>query len=178
MDSWLRSLTARRAIAIAIGPGILAVGFDAWISHLVGKPLSHSAQYVPVAYAAIAAVLVMAAAIPRLAEPVFIWTMRIMGVLGVLVGVSGTWFHVRWLVESLEEPVTREALEELLPVAPPIFAPAAFAGIGVLLLALGSRSLIIRLRTGAHDSSDATENVVTLRSDDEAPTGTGGARSS
>ncbi len=179
MRKWLDSLTAKRAISIALGPGILAIGVDAWIAHLVGKPLSHPAQYVPIAYAPIATLLVLAVAVPKLSEAVFTWTMRAMGALGVLIGIAGTWFHLRWLLGQLEGPITQEALEELLPVAPPLFAPAAFAGLGLLLVALGSRSLLIRFQIGSRSISDAEPGtVVPIRTGEpEAPTGTGSTRS-
>jgi hypothetical protein len=146
-NEWWKQLNAQRFIALVLGPGLLAMGLDAAVEHIAGRrEMVLPAQYIPVLFAPLACAGVMAFAGPGLAAAVFRVAMRAVGAVGVGVGLVGTGFHVRGLMRLLEGgPVTLEGLEAALAVAPPLFAPGAFAGIGAVLWLLGNPALVIRL---------------------------------
>ncbi|HYX90122.1 MAG TPA: hypothetical protein VE782_01065, partial [Myxococcaceae bacterium] len=85
---------------------------------------------------------------PRTRGP-FAWTARIFGASGVLVGLTGTVLHLRALISELKGDYTWPSLEGGLSVAPPVFAPLAFAGVGALLFFLPSARVLIRIRIGS-----------------------------
>lgn len=144
LGRWMRGLTARRGIALAIGPGLLTVALDAAIAHFADKSMRHPAQLVPVLFGPVAMVALLGAAIPRVSFRTFRRAVRAVGALGVGVGLTGTGFHLLALWKLLEgAPVTREALLAALAVAPPVFAPGAFAGVGVIVWLLGSPRLTL-----------------------------------
>jgi hypothetical protein len=62
---------------------------------------------------------------------------QVVGVLGMVVGLAGIYFHGRSILEDLEgEKMAMKVIGKIMKDAPPLFAPAAFAGIGLLLLTL------------------------------------------
>lgn len=144
---WLKQLNAQRALALAIGPGLIPLGLDAAVSHLAGRSgLVLPAQYIPVLFAPAACLALMAFAAPRLGPSPFRLAVRIVGAAGIAVGMLGTGFHVRALLRLLESsPLSLEGLDAALAVAPPLFAPGAFAGIGAVLWIIGNPRLTIRL---------------------------------
>ena len=148
MQEWIHHLNAKRGIALGIGPGLLALGADAGISHFAGgRPMAHVAQLVPLCYAPLACGALLGAALPRLSLRWFRLALRLVGIAGALVGAVGSGFHVRALLRLLEgEPLSLENLNAALAVAPPLFAPAAFLGIGVLLAVVASPRVNIRFR--------------------------------
>jgi hypothetical protein len=147
VTQWLEQLNAQRAIALAIGPGLVAIGLDAAISHIAGRrELVLPAQYIPVLFAPAACLALIAFAVPRLGPALFGFAVRAVGVAGIAVGLLGTGFHVRALLRLLEgSPLSLDGLEAALAVAPPLFAPGAFVGIGAVLWMIGNPSLVIRL---------------------------------
>ncbi|MFN7132920.1 MAG: hypothetical protein ACK4N5_12635, partial [Myxococcales bacterium] len=149
MASWLQSLTPKRVVTVALAPGFLALGIDAAISHhMLGEP-SAPLQYVPVVYSAAAMLVLLAVAVPRLSEALFAWSLRIVGGLGVLTGLGGTWLHLAVVLDTFkrnEDERTRELFDQILSTAPPVFAPAAFAGVGALLIVLASPRLHMRVK--------------------------------
>ena len=149
LGRWMHGLTARRGIALAIGPGLLTVALDAAIAHFAEKTMRSPMQLVPVLFGPAALVVLLGAAVPRLPFIAFRRVVRAVGVAGVLVGLAGTGFHLLALWRLLEgAPITRDALIAALAVAPPVFAPGAFAGIGVIVWLLGSPRLTLGFDVG------------------------------
>lgn len=148
---WLVQHT-HRAVALLIAPGLLALAFDSGVAHYVGKDGSHPGQGVPVAFG-IAAAAAIAIAVFALKRPTFGWTLRAVGALSVLVGGAGTVFHGLALWEDLAGGgFTASALEDALFAAPPLLAPAAFAGIGALLWVLVSPHLRLGVVLGRREA--------------------------
>ena len=140
LKEWLVQHT-RRVVAALVAPGLLALAFDSGVAHYVGKDGSHPGQGVPVAFGVAAAMAVLIAVFV-MKRPTFGWTLRAVGAISVVVGAAGSFFHGMALWESLAEGgFTAAALEDALFAAPPLLAPAAFAGIGALLWVLVSPSL-------------------------------------
>jgi hypothetical protein len=162
--AWIRRNT-RKAVALAIGPGLLFLALDAGISHFVGKDDSTPMQYVPVYYGMLGALLLIIAAFPR-SRTFFAVMARLVGVAGVVVGLLGTWFHIHALLEDMKGTYDWPTLQGSLATTPPVFAPLAFAGVGALIFALASPKLLLRYRIGK--SGKGGTNVVPLNGDDRA----------
>lgn len=150
---WARR-NSRKAIALAVAPGLLALAFDAAVSHFAGKDFDNKLQVVPVVYGVLGAVVMSLLCIPK-SRGVFAWTARIVGALGVLVGVTGSVFHMLRLFKELGGHYSASAWEGALSVAPPLLAPLGFAGVGALLFLLPSRMLLLRLRVGSPPASSS-----------------------
>lgn len=144
---WLTQHT-RRVATLILAPGLLALAFDSGVAHYIGKDGSHPGQGVPVAFGIAAAALLMLAAL-LLKKVTFGWTLRVVGLLSVLVGGAGTVFHglALW-TEFAAKGFTAAALEDALYAAPPLLAPGAFVGIGALLWVLVSPRLELRVILG------------------------------
>lgn len=131
----VQQLGARRLLPLVLAPGMLTLAFDAWVAHYAGGAGDAPAQIIPVVYGAIAAVVLGIAGLVPLADRAYVRTLASVGVLGLLVGAGGTFFHALSFIETCSgEPITFRAIKRALGLSPPQFAPSAFAGVGVLLL--------------------------------------------
>jgi hypothetical protein len=144
---WARR-NSRRALALVLAPGLLALAFDAAVAHWAGKDFDNRLQAVPVAYGVVGCLVMMAACVPR-SRALFAWTARLVGAAGMLTGVAGTVFHVMKWWEELGGQYSASSLEGAFSVAPPLLAPLGFAGVGALLFFLPSARLLLRLRVGS-----------------------------
>ncbi|MGA9521312.1 MAG: hypothetical protein WBV82_07600 [Myxococcaceae bacterium] len=151
--AWIRQNTAR-AVALAIAPGLLTLAIDAWIEHFVSGSGDLPLQWAPVFYGAAAAVLLGIVVMLRSQAP-FAFAARIVGVLGVIVGVSGTTLHLLPLFKDMDGKYDWSTLQGSLGVSPPVFAPLAFAGIGALVFILASPKLQLRYNIGSASTDDA-----------------------
>lgn len=140
---WFRTLNTKRLVALGIGPGALALGLDAGIAHFAGREMRHPAQLTPVVFGIAACLALGAAAFPRLTAAHFRTLARWVGGAAAVVGLVGTGFHLHALWFILDGDLTMSGLAAALAVAPPLFAPAGFAGIGALVWALGNPKLEI-----------------------------------
>lgn len=147
LKKWWSELELKRLAVLVVGPGLLALGVDAWISHFAGKDEgSAPAQYIPVYYAPIATMLAVAWAFPKLKPRTFQLGLILIGVTAMLVGALGTVLHFVPLWKDLaDEKMSWEAIQGALSLAPPLFAPLGFAGVGGLLLALAHPRLTLAL---------------------------------
>jgi len=147
IGSWLNTLETKRILALMVGPGALALGVDAAISHFAGREMRNPAQLTPITYGVVACIALVAAAVPKLTAAHFRRALRWVGGAGLLVGLVGTAFHAHALWVILQgEPITLHALVNALAVAPPIFAPAGFAAIGALVWALANPRVTINVQ--------------------------------
>lgn len=147
IGTWLSTLDTKRTLALMVGPGALALGVDAAISHFAGREMRNPAQLTPITYGVVACIALVAAAVPKLTAAHFRRALRWVGGAGLLVGLVGTAFHAHALWVILQgEPITLHALVNALAVAPPLFAPAGFAGIGALVWALGNPRVTINVQ--------------------------------
>lgn len=159
---WVRRNT-RRAVALALAPGLVALAFDAAIAHWAGKDFDNKVQAVPVVYGLAGFLLVTLVCIPR-SRTVFAWTARLVGGLGVLIGITGTVIHVHKLLEEIKGDFSAAGIEGGFSVAPPLLAPLGFAGIGAVLLLLPSAKLLLRLRVGKPTATvTGTAEVIALQ---------------
>ena len=143
----VKKINAKRALALAVAPGVLGLGLDAAISHFAEREMAHPAQLIPVSFAPLATLALLFFAAPHRGAELFRKGMRWVGAAATLVGMVGTGFHVRALVRLLEGgPLSFAGLKAALAVAPPLFAPGGFAAVGLLVWALGSPRLAIELK--------------------------------
>lgn len=162
LKKWWNELDLKRLAVLVIGPGLLALGVDAWISHFAGKDDgSAAAQYIPVYYAPIATMLAVAWAFPRLKPRTFQIGLVVLGLSAIVVGLLGTVLHLVPLWEDMaDEKLTWAALQGALSLAPPVFAPLSFAGVGALLLVLAHPRLMISLlpKAGANAQTNLSQH--------------------
>jgi hypothetical protein len=160
LKKWWAELDLKRLAVLVVGPGLLALGVDAWISHFAGKDEgSAPAQYIPVYYAPIATVLAIAWAFPKLKPKLFQVGMMVLGITAIAIGLLGTVLHFVPLWKDLsDEKMSWEAIQGALSLAPPVFAPLGFAGVGGLLLVLSHPRLMINLlpKNAALEASQRT----------------------
>src|SRR2546430_13057141 len=103
MLTLIKKLETKRMLAMGIGPGLIGLGLDAAVSHFAGKSgLVVPPQYVPVLFAPLACVAMLAFAMPKVKAKVFSVAMRAVGAAGALVGLLGSGFHVRALLRLME----------------------------------------------------------------------------
>ncbi len=166
LKRWFAALDAKRVATLLLGPGFLMLGADAWIGHLAGKDEVESPlQWVPVFFAPAAAVLLVAWALPALNSGLFRGGLFVVGLLGVLTGAAGTFFHAGKLREDLaDETLTWPAVQGALALAPPLFAPLAFLGVGALLCLLSHPRVLVGLapKAPAFSGSGSGDEAGTL----------------
>jgi hypothetical protein len=155
---WVRR-NSRKAVALALAPGLVALAFDAAIGHWAGKDFDNRIQAIPVLYGLIGFVLMTSVCIPR-SRAVFAWTARLVGGAGVLIGLVGTVLHSLALLEELQGQYTLASFEGAFSVAPPLLAPLGFTGVGAVMFLLPSARLLLRLRVGRPPSVSTTSAEV------------------
>lgn len=153
--SWARR-HSRRAIALAMLPGLVLLGGDAAIAHFMGTENDLPLQYVPVIYAVAAIVLLLIAVVPR-SRAFFSWTARICGGAGVIVGLVGLVYHLLALKSALEGDYSWANLQGTINNCPPLGAPLGFTGLGALIFFLPSTRLLLRLKVGKPVAKPATK---------------------
>jgi hypothetical protein len=135
---WFMALPVRRKILFFLSGGMLTLVFDAFIAHFswsAGR--MHWTQAIPVAYGLIAAVALGAAVVLPAAIRRDDLIAKMVGALGLIIGTVGMALHSKALLESLEgESLSLVVVGKAMALAPPLFAPAAFAGVGFLLVTL------------------------------------------
>ena len=146
--TWFKELGLKRKLALVLAPGVAAIGLDAGIAHFAGRPAHHPAQLAPVLFAPVAVALLGWAGHAALGEVALRRVLRAVGALGIFVGGAGTAFHLLALARLMEAPFRVSDLAAALAVAPPLFAPGAFAGLGALIWVLGNP----RLELAIHDA--------------------------
>ena len=143
----MKALEPKQTAVLALAPGVLAVALDVAIAHFAGREMVNPAQLLPVTVAPAAAIVLLVGAAKRG------WltrAMRIGGAALAVLGTVGTGFHLRALLRLLTgagEKLTWQGLQAALAVAPPLFAPGAFLGLGVVVLLLASPRVEVGLRS-------------------------------
>ena len=160
---WTRQNTIR-AVALAIAPGLLMLGLDAWMEHILENDGDKPLQWAPIYFGPAAALLLSIVAVVR-SRAAFAWVARITGVIGVIVGVGGTVLHLLPLFADMNGKYDWATFRGSLSMAPPLFAPLAFAGIGALVFILASPKLQIRYNIGR--SSNENGEVLSVAEDKE-----------
>jgi hypothetical protein len=139
MIRWFKDLPARRKVLLFLFPGMLTLVWDAFFAHwsFAKAAMPHWTQYIPVVYGVLAFVALAAATLLPMPPKTSIRLCQATGVVGLLVGAGGIYFHGMNLLESLQgETLSFVTIGKAVKLAPPIFAPAAFAGIGLLIICL------------------------------------------
>ncbi len=164
LQPWVRRNT-RRLICLALAPGLVSLAFEAYVGHYAGTTKSGASawQPVPIWFGLGGAVLLLA--LCALKPAAFRVGVRVVGVIALVIGLVGVGFHVWSFVADVVDKGLlgmsgEEFYDELdtsLGVAPPAFAPGAFALVGLILYALGSRSVLLRWRlpSGKHQDRRA-----------------------
>jgi hypothetical protein len=138
-----------RIVALFVGLTLFSLAIDSAIGHFAGKSADNPLQLAPVMIGLIGGMLLSVAAHPGLPLKVFRVLVRVVGGPAVLAGAAGVGYHGRALwMDLADEALSVASLEGVLSVGPPLLAPAAFLGVGMLLWALGSPSLHVFWQPG------------------------------
>jgi hypothetical protein len=135
---WALALPLQRKILVFLAGGMVTLVFDAFVAHFSWKNLTMKwTQTIPIIYGLSAAVALAVAALFALPRRVHDRLVLVVGLLGMAVGLTGITFHSLTLAENLEgESLAILSVGKALSLSAPLFAPAAFAGVGLLLVAL------------------------------------------
>ena len=135
---WALDLPLQRKILVFLAGGMVSLVFDAFVAHFSWNNLTMRwTQTIPIIYGLLSSVALAVAAL--FALPAKLHTRLVMGVgaVGMAVGLTGVTLHGITVLENMEgEPLALLAIGKALNLAAPLFAPAAFAGVGLLLIAL------------------------------------------
>lgn len=133
-----QGLPARRKVWLFLSGGMLTLVFDAFIAHFSWSALTMKwTQALPVFYGLVAALGLGAAAVAPMHGKTRDRIAMAIGAIGMVIGVVGMGLHGYSLYEGFEgEASTLKTIGKALKLGPPLFAPAAFAGVGFLLLTL------------------------------------------
>lgn len=158
----LLQMDAKRLFALAIGPGLLALGVDAWISHFVGKE-GEGLQWVPVIFAPLGMLVALAWGAVRMNPRAFRWGLTLLGLSCAVVGLWGTGLHVQVIWADLaDETFNWASIQGALGSGPPLFAPMAFAGVGGLIALIAQPLLELRLNRGNQTAPLVSAPVVVV----------------
>lgn len=137
-------LGEKRIVVLALAGGVLALGLDSLISHFANTEDHSTPQWIPVILSPATALLLLVAAFSDPTRGLFRGLLRASGWVNVLVGLAGTYFHLKETLRHFEgEEFGWEKLRDVLAVAPPGFAPGGFAGIGLMLVLVASPRLTL-----------------------------------
>lgn len=126
-------------IASLVAAGFFALTFDVVVGHFADRTIEHSAQ-VPGALAPFVCGLIVLLAV-FVAKKSSAWFRRLTlgsGVVSLVTGGAGAWFHVAGFADDLAGEVSWESLLDALSVAPPLLAPLAFVALGAVLIAMNA----------------------------------------
>jgi hypothetical protein len=138
MAGWFAGLGVRRKVVLAAAGGLMTLWLEAFVGHVAGNPHVRWEQFIPLVYGAVAVVALSVAALMPGPRPALDRLVTVVGAVGIGVGLAGTFFHGRAFVGNMAgETVTAHHVLRALSIGPPLFAPAAFAGVGLLLVVLG-----------------------------------------
>src|SRR5688572_21062703 len=102
----MKPLSAKRFAILSTVPAFMLLGVDAAIGHFAGKDGGVWQQLIPVVFGAGAACALLAGALPEggaAGRRILRRIARAVGGASVLVGLTGTWFHARPLLEDLAD---------------------------------------------------------------------------
>lgn len=135
---WFLGLPTHRKVLLVLAPGMVTLIFDAFVAHWSwSRADMHWNQWPPVLYGVYATVGMAVLALWQCRGKTENRHLIAMGILGIIVGTAGVYFHVIELLASLEgEEMTVVAIGKTIALSPPVFAPAAFSGVGLLLMVL------------------------------------------
>jgi hypothetical protein len=138
MIRWFKALPTYRKVVLFLAGGMVSLVFDAFVAHFQWNNRTMKwNQTIPVVYGLVALVALAVVALVPLRGRRSIRLGQAIGALGILVGGAGVFFHGKSLFNDLDaDSLGIVAIGKLLASGPPLFAPSAFAGVGLLLLTL------------------------------------------
>jgi hypothetical protein len=144
MIRWFMNLPAHRKVLLLLSGGMLTLVFDAFVDHFKWTRAAEQGllagmnwnQWIPIFYGLISAVLLAAPALRQLEPRLETRLLLGVGIVGLVVGHAGMFFHLLRIWDALPDERTISEIGKTLKDEPPIFAPAAFAGVGLLLVFL------------------------------------------
>jgi len=135
---WFKSLSTYRKVVLFLAGGMPTLVFDAFVAHYqwLNGTMKWN-QKIPIIYGLLASIALAVIALVPLAHKTATRLGQITGAVGMLVGGLGIFFHASSILENIDSDTHGfTEVGKLLAAGAPIFAPAAFAGIGLLLLTL------------------------------------------
>lgn len=127
------ALQIKRWVIAALGMGFLGLTVDVFLEHYFTMHSMRSPQWIPVAFGPLAGAITLVTAWRF--EAMTLRLFSIASWISVCVGGVGLYYHGRALVRNLEkfaDLLDWQTLLAILPHVPPLGAPMAFVGMGVL----------------------------------------------
>jgi uncharacterized membrane protein SirB2 len=138
MIRWFKALPTYRKVLLFLAGGMVTLAFDAFVAHFQWNNRTMKwNQTIPIIYGLLALIVLGVVALLPHRERRGVRAMQVMGAIGLVVGGAGMFFHAKSLIEGMDSDTTGViAIGKALSAGPPLFAPSAFAGVGLLLLTL------------------------------------------
>lgn len=138
MIGWFKTLPTYRKVLLFLAGGMVTLAFDAFVAHFQWNNRTMKwNQTIPIIYGLLALIVLGVVALLPHRERRGVRAMQAMGAIGLLVGGLGMFFHAKSLLEGMDADTKGViAIGKALASGPPLFAPSAFAGVGLLLLTL------------------------------------------
>ena len=138
MIRWFKALTTYRKIILFLTGGMLTLVFDAFVAHFQWNNRTMKwTQTIPVIYGLLSFIALTVVALFPLRAHHGARLGQTVGAVGLLVGGTGIFLHGKTLFQDLDtDAIGIVAVGKVLAAGPPLFAPSAFAGVGLLLLTL------------------------------------------
>ena len=124
-------LSRDQAMLLMAAFNLIMLGLDTYLAHVLNNTILWR-EWIPILFGPIAgAILLLAGLIARRQRALANWLATAVFIASIIVGILGTYFHlIRGSLPSA--PIGQQFSIALMIWAPPLFAPFAFAGIGVL----------------------------------------------
>jgi hypothetical protein len=154
---WFLDLPTHRKVLLFLAGGMLTLVFDAFIAHWSWNRASMKwNQWPPVAYGLFAFAVLQLMSLRQFKPKSENFWLNVNGALGIVIGLVGVYFHVVEVVASMEgEELTIISLGKTLAATPPVFAPAAYTGVGLLLM-------VLKRITGAHAVEKSQQKTASI----------------
>ena len=138
--TWFKGLPVRRKVLLFLSGGMVSLVADVFVSHFSWNNLTMRwTQAIPIIFGLGASLALGVAAVFALSAETENLVEKITGWLGMAVGVTGEVLHGLTFLDNVKgEPRTILAVGKAMSLSAPPFAPAAFAGVGLLLVSLRS----------------------------------------
>lgn len=133
MSRLVQRIGIDRLVALLGACAFALLAVDVAVEHFADGVMEHRAQAPSVILPLVSMLILGGAAVSKLQRTTYRRAVRTAAALSTFTGVVGAWLHLTAILGEWGDEKTWSALLDALAVSPPLFAPFAFVGVGVLL---------------------------------------------